>query len=544
MRGSKMMRLAAIGVVAALFATACGGDAGDDEAKEGGTLKVYLGEPEHLIPGNTNETQGGTVLQVLYSGLVDYDNQGKPVNLIAESIESDDQKLWTIKLKKGWKFHNDEPVNADSFIRSWNYTAYGPNANGNSYFMDRIEGYADLQSVDPDEDGPKEAPEPKAKEMSGLKKIDDYTFEVNLAAPFSGFPMALGYTAFYPMAQACVDDPKKCEESPIGNGPFKMSGSWEHDKVIKTLRNDDYAGTKAKLDGITFQIFKDEDSGYAALQSGEVDLMGTVPAAKVEEVRSQFGDRLIEEPTSTFQYLGFPLYDKKFGGKDKLKLRQAMSLAIDRDAIIKQVFADRFVSAKSLVSPVVPGHRDDACDTCDYDPEKAKTLLEEAGGWPEGQKLTIWFNAGAGHEEWVKPVGDQLKKNLGIEYELEGELDFPQYLEKADGKKFTGLFRLGWVMDYPSPENYLKPLHGTQGSSNNTGYSNPAADKLIAEGDAAATVEDGIAKYQEAEDLMLADMPVIPLWFGRSALAYNDNVGNVTFNIVDSNPDFTKITLK
>ncbi|MQA26107.1 MAG: ABC transporter substrate-binding protein, partial [Micromonosporaceae bacterium] len=274
---------------------------------------------------------------------------------------------------------------------------------------------------------------------------------------------------------------------------------------------------------------------------GEVDVMTTIPAANVGEARTSYGDRLIEEPNSTFTYLGFPTYDKKF---ENVKLRQAISMAIDRKAIIKTVYDDRFVPAKSLVSPVVPGHRDDACQTCDYDPEQAKKLLEEAGGWPKGEKLTLWFNAGSGHEDWVKPVGDQLKKNLGIDYQLEGELDFPQYLEKADGKKFTGAFRLGWVMDYPSPENYLKPLHGTQGSSNNTGYSNPAADKLIAEGDNSATLDEAIAKYQEAEDLMLADMPVAPMWFGRTAIAYNDNVENMKFSIVDSDPFWSELTVK
>ncbi|MQA25636.1 MAG: ABC transporter substrate-binding protein, partial [Micromonosporaceae bacterium] len=305
MRGLKSMRLVAIGVVAALFASACGGGGGTETPEGGGELKAYLGEPEHLIPGNTNETQGGTVLRNLYSGLIKYDADGKPTNEIAESIESDDQTVWTIKLKKGYKFHNDEPVNADSFINAWNFVAYGPNANGNSYFMDRIEGYEDLQAA-------KEGEEPKAKEMTGLSKVDDYTFEVTLKEPFQAFNMMVGYTAFYPMAKECLDDVKACEESPIGNGPFKMDGKWEHDKIIKTVRNDDYAGTKAKLDKLTFNIFKDEDSGWAALQSGEVDVMTTIPAANVGEARTSYGDRLIEEPNSTFTYLGFPTYDKKF----------------------------------------------------------------------------------------------------------------------------------------------------------------------------------------------------------------------------------------
>ncbi|MGH3736664.1 MAG: peptide ABC transporter substrate-binding protein [Micromonosporaceae bacterium] len=535
------MRLIAVGAAVALLASACGGGAGEGEGKEGGELKVYLGEPEHLIPGNTNETQGGTVLQVLYSGLIAYDDDGKPVPQVAESVESDDKKVWTVKLKKDWKFHNDEPVNADSFINAWNYVSYGPNAQGNSYFMDRIEGYGDLQAEDPDgEEGPKEAPDPKTDKLAGLEKVDDYTFKVTLVEPFSNFPLLLGYTAFYPMAKECLEDLKGCESAPIGNGPFKIDGKWQHKREIKTVRNDDYKGEKAKLDKLTFKIFKDDGAGYQALKSGEIDLMGTVPVDKVLEARGEYADRFVEEPTSTFQYLGFPLYVKEF--KDK-KMRQAFSMAIDRKAIIKEIFNDRFTPAKSLVSPVVPGSRDDACKYCDYDVDQAKKLLAEAGGWPKGKKLEMWFNAGASHDQWVQAVGNQLKQNLGIDYTLKGDLEFAEYLGVADAKKFTGTFRLGWVMDYPSPENYLKPLHGSQGSSNNTTYANPEADKLILEGDKAESVEEGIEKYQAAEDLMLEDMPVIPLWFGRSAMAYNDNVDNVIYDDINYNPIYTKITV-
>ncbi|MGH3711996.1 MAG: peptide ABC transporter substrate-binding protein [Micromonosporaceae bacterium] len=541
MRGLKSMRLIAVGAAVALFATACGGGAGDGDGKAGGELKVHIGEPEHLLPTNTNETQGGTVLQVLYTSLIDYDKDGKPVNVIADSIDSTDKKLWTIKLKQGWKFHNGEAVNADSFINAWNYGAYGPNAQGNSYFFDRIEGYADLQSgEDPDGDGPKEAPEPKTDKLSGLKKLDDYSFTVSLTEPFSNFALVLGYTAFNPMAKACLEDVKSCESSPIGNGPFKMVGKWEHKREIKTVRNDDYKGNKAKLEKLTFKIFKDDASAYASLQSGEIDMMGSVPVDKVEEARGTFGDRFIEEPTSTFTYLGLPQYVPELKNK---KIRQALSLAIDRKEIIKEIFSDRFAPAHSVVSPIVPGSRDDACKYCDPDPDKAKALLKEAGGWPAGKKLQLWFNAGASHDKWVQAVGNQIKDVLGIEYELKGDLEFAEYLEVGDQKKYTGPFRLGWVMDYPSMENYIKPLYGTQGSSNSSAYSNAEVDKLVAEGDKAASLEEGIEKYQAAEDIILEDLPVIPLWFGQSAMAYNDNVDNVEYDVIDYNPDYTKITV-
>jgi peptide/nickel transport system substrate-binding protein len=531
-------RLIAMGAGFALLLSACG--TAGDEPRSGGELKVYSGEPEDLIPGNTNESNGGTVLQVLYTGLVRYARDGKPVNEIAASIDSSDQRVWTIKLKRGWTFHNGEPVNADSFINAWNFVAYGPNANGNSYFMDRIEGYADTQSIDPDEDGPKKAPEPKTDKLAGLKKLDDYSFQVTLAEPFSNFPLMLGYTAFYPMAKACLADIKVCRQAPIGNGPFKISGTWQHKRQIKTVRYGKYAGRKAKLDKLTFVIFRDDKAGYASLQSRELDLMGAVPVDKVEGARGDYEKRLIEEPNSAFTFLTLPEYLPEF--KDK-RVRQAISLAIDRKTIVNKIFADRFQVATGLVAPIVPGSRSGICEYCETDVPRAKALLKEAGGWPKGKKLDLWFNAGAGHETWVEAIGHQLKENLGIDFRLKGDLEFAEYLETGDLNKYTGAARGSWIMDYPSAENYLKPLYGSQGSTNRTNYRNSEFDKLIAEGDSAPSLEQGIEKYQAAEDLVLKDMPVVPLWYGRSALAYNDNVRGVEYNAIYTNPDYTKITV-
>lgn len=541
MRVSRSKAVLAVGAALALVMSGCGSSDSEDEAS-GGELRYDIGEPESLIPTHTNESNGSTVLQALYTGLINYDAKTKePVNVIADSIESEDQKVWTIKMKEGFTFHNGEPVNADAFIRAWNYGAFGPNAQGNSYFFDRIVGYADLQSKDPDgKEGPLKAPAPKTDKLSGLEKVSDTEIKVTLTNPFSGFPLMLGYTAFVPLADACLKDMKACGEAPIGNGPFKLEGKWEHKQRIDTVRFDDYKGDKAQLDKLSFRIYDKVDTAYQDFVAGNIDMLDTTPPEKYTEAKQQFGERLIEEPTSQFTYVGLPSYVTSLQDK---KIRQALSLAIDREAIVKNVLNGRFAVAKSVVSPVVPGSRTDACKHCDYDPAKAKTLLAEAGGW-KGGKIQLWFNAGSGHDVWMQAVGDQLKKNLGIDYEFKGSLQFAEYGNVADEKKFTGPFRLGWLMDYPSPENYLKPLYGTQGSSNNTSYSNKAVDDLITKGDGASSLDAGIKEYQAAEDLVLEDLPVLPMWFGKSSTIYSDKVGGVEYNVVDTNPDFAKLTIK
>lgn len=534
MRG-KIFKMAVGATAVAMFATACGGGGSSGEKKDdkGGTLRVYNAEPAFLLPSAGDDEPSIYVIRQLYRGLVKYNTEtGAPEYDLAESIESDDQKVWTIKLKSGYTFDNGEPVNADAFIRSWNYAAYSPNAQNNAYFMSRIAGIEDVTA----EDGKT----PKAKELSGLKKVDDLTFTVELNEPFSGFPTIVGYSGFFPMADACVNDPQACNETPIGNGPYKIEGSWQHDVSITLTRSETWAGEPGKPDKIHYQIFSDVDAGYAAFQSGELDVMYTIPPARYKEAKAQYGDRLYERPGDSFTYLGMPMYIDAFA-KDK-RIRQALSMAIDRQSIIDAVFDGRFTPATGFVAPMFDGARENVCKYCKHDPAAAKKLFDEAGGIP-GNKVVLWANAGAGHDKWLQAVGDQWKQHLGLDYELRVNLQFAEYLETADKGNFTGPFRLGWGPDYPFMETYLTPLYRTNASSNNSKWSNPAFDQLLSQGDAADTIEAAIGFYQQAEDILGEELPVIPMWFNKVGAVYGENVDKFVWNPV-SDADYSQMTLK
>ncbi|MDY7083819.1 MAG: ABC transporter substrate-binding protein [Actinomycetota bacterium] len=516
-----------------LIVAGCGGGGDDDPpAGEGGEFSVYVCEPEHLVPQNTNETCGAEVLGALFTPLVDYDADSNEVRIgsgTAESIESDDQRVWTIRLKPDWTFHNGEPVDAAAYARGWNAGAYGPNAYGNAYFFENIRGYDDLQVPD----GAAAGTKPPATEMSGVEVVDPLTLRVTLEQSFSQFPVTLGYTAFYPLPRAYSGDPEAFEQRPIGNGPFRIDGAWQHNQQIRVQKFDGYAGEAAKADAITFRIYSNVNTAYNDLLGGNVDIMDSLPPERLAGARAQFGDRYIERPSSSFTYLGFPLYDDRFSD---VRVRRAISMAIDRQPIIDAVFSGAYTPARSLVSSVVAGARPDPCGTaCRYDPAAARALLEQAGGW-DGT-LTLWFNSGAGHEKWMEAVSNQLRTNLGITAITFRSLEFAEYLNLLDAEEITGPFRLGWVMDYPSPQNYLQPIYSSTGSSNNFGYSNEQVDSLIEQGNAAESVDAGIELYQRAEDLILADMPNIPMWFGKVQGAHSDRVDNVTIDA------FTRIRL-
>jgi ABC-type oligopeptide transport system substrate-binding subunit len=570
MRGLPRARWIAGAAVLALAVTACGsGDDGEgskntdtpgsttsSEASQGGVFRVYLGEPAFLLPPQTNETEGGKVLSTLYSPLLDYNvDTGDPYPVVAADMPtSDDNKTWTIKIADGWTFTNGEKVTAKSFVDSWNYAALGENATNNGYFfgpgMADVVGYADLQSSDPDGDGPEVAPPAKATEMSGLKAVDDSTIEVTLSQPFSQFPLMLGYTAFYPMAEECLQDINACNEAPIGNGPFKIEGSWNHNQSIKVVRNDDWnQDKKANLDEIDFQIYSDPDTGYLDLQAGNLDYAG-VPSQEIANARTEFGDHFIDQASPSFTYIGYPLWnptfggtaDDNYGGQAKADLRHALSMAINRQELIDTIFDGAFTPADSLVSPVVQGYREGACgEFCTYDVDKAKALWDSSGGVP-GNSINLWFNAGAGHDEWMTAVGNYWSTAFGVNYKLQ-ERPWAEYLDAQGNHQLDGPFRLGWVMDYPSAQNFIAPIYGEGAGEGNFGYNNPEANELMTKANTAATLEEGIEFYNQAEDLILADFPNIPMWFGRVLAAYSDNVESIKVDKF-GNPDYANVSVK
>ncbi|MEV4821302.1 ABC transporter substrate-binding protein [Micromonospora sp. NPDC049274] len=519
----RVRRLAAwtalpLAVTLGLAACGSGGDGGSGGSGNS-AVSIQIGEPKHLVPTNTTETAGAQVLTGLFSPLVDYDAQNKPYEVAAQSVTSSDNKVWTIKLKDGFTFHNGQKVTSEDYINAWNYGAYAPNGQDSNYFFEKIAGYPDLQGK-----------QPKAKEMTGLKKVDDLTFTVTLAEPYIDFRTMLGYTAFYPMPEAAFSAPgvlkDSYEQAPIGQGPFKMKGTWQHDSKIDVERYDAYPGEKAKVQNIEFRIYQQLTAAYADVLADNLDVLPTIPSESLSTAPTDLGDRYQTSPMSSFQFLAFPTFDKDYANPD---VRKAISMAIDRDEITKSVFKGSQQSARSFVSPVLPGYRENTAGKAgEFNPTEAKKLYQAAGG---PKKIVISYNGDGGHKDWVDATVNQLKANLGVDAVGVAEPKFADLLTKVEKKTPVGAFRMGWVMDYPTMEDYLGPLYSTNGSSNYYGYSNPEFDKLVKEGSAAKTQDEAIAKYQQAEDILAKEMPVIPLRFGENVFGHSSKVKNVQMDL-------------
>jgi ABC-type transport system substrate-binding protein len=514
-------------------------------AAGGGIITTYIGEPEFLDPVNTNESEGNAVLSALFRGLIDYNPETSEPEFtgVAESITSPDEGLtWEIVLKDGWTFHNGDPVTAQTFVDSWNYRAYGPTASQVSGFFTSIAGDEELQCGTVTEPDPEtgedvdvadcEGQPPAAETMSGLTVVDDLNFTVTLAQPETFFMTRLGYTSYYPLPAAYYDDPAAFNEAPIGNGPFMMDGTWEHDVEIRTVANPDFAGDDpAQIEGLTFRIYEDVNTAVNDLLAGNLDIVDGVPPERVAEVEAavpNFG----EGPSSSINYLGFPLYDPAFQNPD---VRAALSMAIDRETLVNSpIFNGTRQAAFNLQSPIIPGYQETVCDNWTYNPEQAAALWESSGGI-EGP-ITVWFNSGAGHDQWVEAVVNMWGETLGIDVNTVTfeQLDFADYLPLADSQGFTGPFRLGWGMDYPHPQNYWQLLLDSRFAppvgSNSGFYSNPEFDAKIDEANAQADINDAIPLYQEAAAIACADTPLIPMFFSLNQFGWNDTVGGVTMD--------------
>ncbi|MFC8290617.1 ABC transporter substrate-binding protein [Streptomyces sp. NPDC057242] len=504
-------------------ATACGPSepAKSDNAsgKPGGAYSVALTEPDHLLPGRTTSSYSLQVLQGLFDPPAALDpKDGTPKPLAALSWLTDDNVVWTIKFRSGTTFHNGEKVTAASFADAWNTAAYGPNAWDANYYFAQIKGYDALNPAD-------EGAKPTARTLSGLEVIDETTLRVTLKAPFGQFPMLLSFPAFAPLPKAATADPDASDVAPIGNGPYRLDGTWERNQKIKLKKFAGYGGPReAMADRIDFKIYTSRETAFTELQAGNVDVLTTVPAANSAQAKRLFGERFSVRPSGTMDYLGLPVKDPRFADP---RIRKALSMAIDRKGITQAIYNGVYQPATSLVGDVIPGHRSDACGkTCAYDPAAAKKLFEEAGGF-DGPLELYFSNSDPTYEQWMTSVANQLKDNLGIQdvkFRKMAPADLSSLLN--DGKN-KGPFRQNWVIDYPSIQNYLDGLYYP---GNRSGWSNGEFDALVAKGNAAKGNE-AVAAYQKAEDIALRDLPYIPLWNWQDQSAWSDRIGNV---VIDS----------
>ncbi|GAB3130440.1 ABC transporter substrate-binding protein [Tsukamurella serpentis] len=502
-----MRAILAVAVAASLTVSGCSMDGAKSVYGTGpdAVLRVNAGEPQSpLIPTDTNENMGGRMIDALFTGLFDYAPSGDLVLANAESVETTDNQNFTVKLKRDWTFHDGTPVKAHNYVKAWNFGAATVNLQKQQYFFEPIEGY--------DQVADKGA---TATEMSGLRVVDDYTFTVRLKAPSSDFKLSLGHSPFKPLPDVFFTEGKeKFGQQPIGNGPYKFK-QWRHNVQLDVTRNDEFKGTKPKNGGLAFVMYESYDAAYVDLQSGNLDVLDTIPNSGLRSYQSILGSRAQIRPVAVTETVVIGNYLDHFSGEEGRLRRQAISMAIDRGAITDKVFRGTRNPALDFTARAIPGWRGDlpGNDTVKYNPERAKQLWAQANAIrPWSGQFQIAYNSDGDHKQWADAVSNQVKNTLGIDASGRPYATFKQIRDEITKRTIRTAARSGWQGDYPSQLNFLVSKYTTGASSNDGDYSNPAFDLLITQAQAAADQTASRDLIARAQEILLNELPAIPLW--------------------------------
>ncbi len=526
-----------VAVAAALVLSGCSSDNGGNGggSASSGVVNVAWSEPENpLIPANTNEVNGGQVLNNMFAGLVYYKADGSWDYDAAESIESEDYKTWTVKLKADQKFSDGTPVNAESFVNAWQWAAADPQLLNQWWFIDAIAFEGGTY------DG--------GENSLALEVVDETTFTVELAEPRADFPVALGYTVFFPLPEAFFEDPEAFGEAPIGNGPYKLGeDGWVHGESLHLVPNETYNGPrKAQNGGLNFKVYATLDAAYADLLSDNVDIVDSVPTSALATFKDDLGDRAVEQASAVFQSFTIQPTLEGFAYDEEGKLRRAaISHAINRAEITEVIFQGTRTPAEDFTSPVIAGFDPEAVEgseVMEFDPEKAKELWAQADAIrPWSGTFQLAYNADGGHQEWVDATVNSIKNVLGIDAVGLPYPDFAGLRTEVNDRTIKSAFRTGWQFDFPSAANILGALYVTGSGSNDADYSNPEFDKLFRAGLAAIDQDEQSDLFNQSQKYLFEDLPAIPLWYGSVTAGYSTLVDNVEFGW-DSWPILHEIT--
>ncbi|MFJ2651093.1 ABC transporter substrate-binding protein [Streptomyces sp. NPDC087420] len=537
MRGATHAKWAACTVAVALAATACGsgssgsgsGSSSSGSSGSSGVVSASWGDPQNpLEPANTNEVQGGKVLDLIFRGLKRYNPKtAKAENALAQSITTKDAQNFNVTVKNGWTFSNGEKVTAKSFVNAWNYGAALKNNQKNASFFQYIDGF---DQVHP------ETGKATGTTMSGLKVTGAQTFTIRLSQKFSTFPDTLGYAAFSPLPQTFFTNHSAWLAKPVGNGPYQVQ-KYDRGSQMSLRTWKKYPGPdKAQNGGVDLKVYTDNNTAYTDLVAGNLDLVDDVPANQLRNVKSDLDGRYINTPAGIIQTLAFPFYDKAWSGPNGVKLRTGISMAINRPQITDTIFQKTRTPATDWTSPVLGkagGFQAGLCGSkCTFNASAAKKMISDAGGFPGG-KLTITYNADTGsHKVWVDAVCNNINNVVGNDKACVGRPvgTFADFRNQIGQHKMTGPFRAGWQMDYPLIQDFLQPLYFTGASSNDGQFSNPQFDKLVNQANAETDEAKAVKTFQQAEGVVRDQMAAVPLWYQNGSAGFSDKISNVALN--------------
>ena len=497
----KLLLILSIVLLSGLFLAGCITTVSAPAVVGSGVLKMYGIDPITLDPAVSAEMTSHEYVTQIYSGLVRPDDNLEPAPDIAERWEiSQDRRTYTFYLRKDVMFQDGRKVTAADFKYSWERAcdpATGSNVAG-TYLGDIV--------------GVRDVLEGRAREISGIKVIDDYTFRVTIDAPKSYFLSKLTYPTTYVVDKANVSKGKEWWRKPNGTGPFKLT-EWNENNLLVLERNEKYYGGVAGVGRVEFQLWSGLPMNM--YETGQIDIAGVsvIYIDRVTDKAGPFYKELQVTPELSFSWIGFNTTKPPF---DDVNVRRAFTLALDKDRIVSLVFRNLVQRADGILPPGIPGFNKSLVSP-GYDVAKAKELIagSKYGDVSKLPPITLTTSGYGGEISMaLDAIVSEWRDNLGVEVTVR-QLEPDRYIYYLKEEK-NELFDMGWIADYPHPQDFLDVLFHTGAENNFAEYSNPDVDALLDKAAVEADNEKSLGLYQQTEQMLMDDAACLPLWFGEN----------------------------
>ncbi len=485
------------------------------------------GDVQSLDPHKTSTVEEANILRDLFMGLITEDTEGNAQPGAAESwTVSPDGKVYTFKLNQKDVWSDGSPVTAKDFVFAWRRVLDPKTA---SEYASMAFPVLNAEAIN----GGKAKPEDL-----GVKAIDDYTLEVTLKGPTPYFLEMLTHQAMYPVSEANLkkfgDDFIKAGNM-VSNGAFVLAENVPNDH-IKLVKNPKFIdAANVKLDVVNYIPTEDRAAGIKRYQAGEVDSMNDFPTEQLADLKAKFGDQIHVTPElGTYYYV----FKTKKAPWDNPKLRNAISMVIDRDQLATKVWQGSMLPAYSIVPPGSKGYTPSMMSYADMPQldreDAAKKVFDELNISPaHPQKLEIRYNTSENHKNTAVAIQEMLKP-FGFDVSLintDGKTHYSYLEQKGD----FDLARAGWIADFKDPVTFLNLGHTGDGN-NYADYSNKDFDALL---DKAAVEPDSAVRMKElsdAEAIYMKDIGILPLLYYGNHNVVSPKLHGFVDNVMDKHP--------
>jgi oligopeptide transport system substrate-binding protein len=509
---------------------------------------INRGDNKCLDPNDMSWMQDIRLAYALWEGLYALDPVTlKPILGAAESVEtSADKRVWTFHIRPSARWSNGEPLRAQDFLFEWRRMLETPGEY--TYLHHYIEGaeayedaYADFVAAVADG---KTATRPDFSTV-GEKVLDDRTIQVTLKHPVPFFPSLCAFPPFFPMyepamrafgttnaqtGQTTYDLAFTRPPNLVTNGPYRMA-EWTFKRRVRLIASDFYWDRANVKSRVIDQVYDDEPlAAFRLYEQGDVDWLADVDPEIAAGILHKGGrsDLRIFPAFGTYYY-EFNCQPKLLDGSDNpladVRVRQALSMAIDKGAIVRDVGRLNQPITSDFIPPgVFPGYA--TPPGLPYDVQRARELLAEAG-YPGGRglrRLSILFNTESTHGDIATMIHRQWQQQLGVDVDLEG-VEVKVFGARVHTHDFM-ISRAGWFGDYYDPSTFTDK-YVTNGDNNNAGWSNKDYDRLLGEAELEIDPQKRLGILSEAENILLNDAPIVPLYTYVGAYMFRDNVRGI-----------------